>query len=258
MPMSLPPPSPDNDTAMPLWQHLDELRGVLIRCLVAVMVSLCVTYYFSEQLVLFLEQPLLDILPEGQQRLYFTGITDKFFVYLQVSIICAIFLASPYLFYQLWKFIAPGLKANERRFAIPFVTFATFTFALGLSFSYYIVIPYGYKFLIEFAGTGDHAPQAMITLNEYFSLTLKLMLAIGAVFEVPVLLVLLGKLGIIDAPLLSKNRRFAFVVSAIVSAIATPSPDAFTMLLVMGPLYLLYEVSIIGVRWVTKAEEVKA
>lgn len=249
---------PEDDRSMPLWQHLDELRAALVRSLIAILIAFCVTYYYSDFIVRFLEQPLLDILPAENQKLYFTGIADKFFIYLKVSIIAAIALASPYLFYQIWWFIAPGLKPAERKFAGPFVLFATTTFLMGVAFAYYLVIPYGYKFLIEFASDSDH--QAMITIGEYFSLTLKLILAIGLVFEVPVLLVLLGKLGIIDAKILAKNRRFAFVVSSIIAAIATPSPDAFTMILVLVPLYLLYEVSIIGVGIVnpaTKKEETK-
>lgn len=236
---------------MPLWQHLDELRKVLIRCLLIVGIAMCATYNFATEIIRFLEAPLLEILPEGQQKLYYTGITDKFFVYLKVSALAAVVVSSPLLFHQIWKFVAPGLKPEERRFALPFVLFSTIAFLSGMAFAFYLVIPFGYKFLIEFGGD-DH--QALITLGEYFSLTVKMILAIGCVFEVPVLFVLLGKFGLIDAPTLAKNRRLAFVVSAVVSAIATPSPDAFTMLLVMVPLYLLYEASIVGVRWVNPTQ----
>lgn len=238
-------PHDSDDTSMPLWQHLDELRNALVRSLIAVCAGLAVTYNFSDYIVRFLEKPLLDVMPADQQRLYFTGLTDKFFVYLQVSVLASLVLVSPFVLYQIWKFVSPGLKPTERKFVFPFVTFATLTFLIGLSFGYYFVLPYGYKFLIEFAGDSH---QAMITLSDYFSLTLKMLFGIGLVFELPVVLILLGKIGIIDDKFLSRNRRFAFVAAAVVGAIITPSPDAFTMLLVAIPLYLLYEVSIVGVR----------
>jgi len=243
-----PTPDPDLDPSrMPLWEHLEELRLRLFYSVIGLAVGFCVTYAYSDWLILWLEKPLLNILPEGQKHLYFTGITDKFVVYLQVSLLAAVALMSPFLFYQLWRFVSPALRDSERRFVFPFVIFASFSFLSGLAFAYYIVVPYGYEFLLHFGGAQD---QALITLTEYFSLTLKLLLAIGVIFEVPVVLVLLGKVGIVNDEFLRQNRRYAVVASAVVAAIATPSPDAFTMLIVMAPLYLLYEISIVGVKWV--------
>jgi sec-independent protein translocase protein TatC len=155
---------------------------------------------------------------------------------------------SPYLFYEIWKFASPGLYRRERRFLLPFVGFGSGAFIAGICFAFYLVIPTGYKFLIQFGSPNE---RAIITLTEYFSLTLKLMLALGLIFELPVIFVLLAKFGLVTAKQLSGYRRHAFVASAVVSAVATPTPDAFTMILVMAPLYLLYEVSIIAVRWVT-------
>ena len=137
---------------------------------------------------------------------------------------------------------------------IPFMFAGTFAFILGLTFAYSIVLPYGYKFLMEFGSPNE---KAIITLTQYFSLTLKLLFGLGLVFELPVLLVLLGKFGIVDAPMLIRYRRHAFVGVAVLSALITPSPDAFTMLLVMGPLWLLYEASIIGVKWVTRNQDIE-
>lgn len=238
--------SSSEDHAMPLWEHLDELRRRMIRSLIAVGLALTVTYNVSDEIVNFLEQPLLKVLPEGQQKLYFTGLTDKFFVYLQVSVLSALVLVSPYLFFELWKFVSPGLKPKEKKFVFPFVLFATGTFLVGLAFGYYLVLPYGYQFLVEFGGDSH---QAMITLQEYFSLTLKMLLGIGIIFELPVVLILLGKVGIVNATFLAHHRRYAFVGAAVVGAVITPSPDAFTMILVAVPLYLLYELSILGVRF---------
>ena len=243
---------PTNDSKsgrMPVWQHLDELRQRLLWSLAAVVAGVCVTYFFLEKLIWILEKPLLDILPAHRQYLYFTGLTDKFVVYFQVCILAGCFLVSPFLFYQLWRFVAPGLREKERKFVVPFVLGATFAFALGVAFAYFLILPYGYKFLIEFGSPTD---QAMITLKEYFSLTLKLLLAVGCIFETPVLFILLGKFGLVTASQLKAHRRLAFLTAAVVAAIATPTPDAFTMCLVLVPLYLLYEVSIVTVSWMEK------
>lgn len=237
---------------MALWEHLAELRTGMIRVLIALFIGVCITYNFSEQIVHYLELPLLRVLPPGQQALYFTGLTDKFFVYLKVSFIAAAIVMSPYLFYEAWKFISPGLYKTEQRFVMPFVFFATIAFLIGVSFAFYVVIPTGYKFLVNF---GSPTERAIITLTEYFSLTLKLMLALGLVFELPVFFILLAKFGLVNSPMLAGYRRHAFVASAVIAAIATPTPDAFTMLLVMAPLYALYEVSIFAVRWVAPSEK---
>jgi len=237
----------EDPSRMPLGDHLEELRKRLFNVVIILAVGLCVTYTYSDYLILFLERPLLDLLPEGNKHLYFTGLTDKFVIYFQVSLLADVALMSPLLFYQLWKFVAPALHSNEKRFVFPFVVFATVSFLIGLAFAYYIVVPYGYAFLLTFGGEQD---RALITLTEYFSLTLKLLFGVGAVFEVPVVLVLLGKFGIVNAAFLSQHRRFAAVGAAVIAAIATPSPDVFTMFIVMVPLYLLYEISIIGVRLV--------
>jgi sec-independent protein translocase protein TatC len=235
------------ESRMPLWEHLEDLRSGLIRALVVTVLGCILTYAFIEPIMAFLEKPLLDVLPPGQAKLYYTGLTDKFVVYLKVCVLASMLLVSPYLLYEVWRFISPALHRHEKRFLIPFLTFGTVSFVLGLAFAYYLVIPYGYKFLVEF---GSPDEQAIITLTEYFSLTLKLMFALGLVFELPVVLVLLGKFGIIDSDFLVRNRRYALVGSSVVAAIATPSPDALTMILVMIPLYLLYEVGIVGVRLV--------
>lgn len=240
--------SPLEEARMAVWEHLDELRKVLIRSLIAVGLGLVVTYNFSDYIMHFLEQPLLKILPPQDARLVFTGIADKFVVYFKVSVIASLFLVLPFVLYQLWSFIRPALYEKERKFAAPFVFFGTVAFFTGLAFAYYLVIPYGYKFLIEFGNENVlTSEKPMISITEYFDLTSKLMLAVGLIFETPVILVLLGRFGIVNAGMLKRFRRHAVVASALIAAIATPSPDAFTMIIVMVPLYLLYEISIVGV-----------
>ena len=238
-----------DSTRMPLWQHLEQLRKTLFRCLGIILVGFCVTYYFSDRIIYFLEKPLLDIFPEGQKHLYFTGIGDKFFTYLKISTYSAIALTSPLLLYQIWSFVAPALYRHEKRFFGPFIFLGTAAFVAGLVFTYTLVLPTGYKFLIEF---GPKTEIPMITLVEYFSTTVQLMMALGLVFELPVALMLLAKFGIIEVKWLVKMRGHAYVLLAILAAVITPTPDAFTMLLVLVPLFLLYEVSVILVRWVTK------
>lgn len=254
------PPPPEENTAtdeldplehtrMALWEHLDDLRKCIFRSLIAICVGAVITYQYSAPIMHFLELPLLKVLPVGAQRLVYTGIADKFMVYLKVSLISALFLVLPFVLFQLWQFISPALYPKERKFAGPFVIVGTLAFFTGLAFAYYVVIPFGYEFLIQFGNdSGPHSEQAMITLADYFSLTLKLLLAVGLIFETPVILIFLGRFGLVSSEMLGKFRKHAFLGSAVVAAVATPSPDAFTMLIVMVPLYFLYEIGIVGVR----------
>jgi sec-independent protein translocase protein TatC len=232
---------------MPLTDHLAELRKRLVYALLAVGVLTAVAWNWNEALVRFLEMPLLRALPPEARRLYFTGIADKFFVYLKVCIAVGTSVATPILLYQVWRFIAPGLYRDERRAVAPFVVLGTVAFYLGLAFAYYVVLPAGYAFLVRFGGDEE----AIITLTEYFGLTLKLLLVLGFVFEVPVLILVLVRLGILDGPMLRKFRRQAFLLNAVLAAVLTPTPDAATMLLVLGPLQLLYEVSVVAAGWFT-------
>ncbi len=235
------------DEEKPLWQHLDDLRKCLIRSLLALIVGVALTFRYIEPVMRFLEAPLIKYLPVDNQHLYFTGITDKFMTYFTVGLLVSFCLTSPFILHQVWLFISPGLYRHEKRFAIPFVFFSVLSFFLGGAFAYYIVLPTGFEFLINFGG-GEEKP--IITLSEYFSFTLKMMGAIALVFEMPVVLVVLGKLGIITAAFMQHYRKHAFILISVLSAVVTPSPDALSMVMVMAPLYVLYEISIVGVRLV--------
>jgi len=230
---------------MPLTDHLTELRKRLVYAIAIIGVATAVVWNFNDIIIRFLEQPLLRSLPANAQRLYFTGIGDKFFVYLKVSMFVGCVAATPLLLYQVWRFIAPGLYQNERSSVAPFVLIGSLAFYVGLAFCYYVVLPTSYGFLVKFGGD----EQAMITLTEYFGLTLKLLIALGLVFEMPVLILILVRLGILDATMLKKFRRQAFLVNAVMAAVLTPTPDAATMLLVMIPLHLLYELALFAARW---------
>lgn len=235
---------------MALWEHLDDLRKALIRVIIVLGLVTAVTYNYAEKLLYWLEKPLLDALPQEHRKLYFTGITDKFFVYLKASIYAAIAVGVPYLLWEIWRFVSPGLYSKERKLVLPFIFLGSLFFFLGCVFGYTVVIPYGYQFLVNFAPSASEVP--LITLSDYFTVTLQLIMMMGIVFELPVVLMLLAKFGLIPQGFLSKFRGHAYVALAVVAGVVTPTPDAFTMLLVMVPLFILYEISIILVKWITK------
>lgn len=224
-------------------RHLDELRCALIRILIGFGLCFLLAYSFSDFIVKWLEAPLLQCLPGGS--LYFTGVADKFFAHIKASSIAGLVLVMPYALYELWGFVAPGLYERERRLAAPLVVGGTVAFIAGILFAYYGVLPYGYRFLLGFAGSTD---KPLITLREYLNLTFQLLLVFGLIFELPVVVMALGLLGLIRSQTLARYRRHAILLIAIFSAIVTPSVDAFTMVLAMVPLWLLYEASIVGLR----------
>ena len=241
---------PDSEPgAMPVWQHLEALRTLLIKSLGVLCLGFLITYYFSDKVIQFLENPLLSVLPAGERHLYFSGISDKFLVYLKVSFYTSLIVSSPYLLKQVWNFIAPALKERERKFAIPFLMFGSGAFFTGTVFAYYLVIPSAYRFLLNFGGANE---KPLINIVDYFSLTIQLLISMGILFELPVVLLLLGKLGVIRQELLIKFRPQAYLGLAILAAFLTPTPDAFTMCLVLGPLILLYELSVCLVKWVSQ------
>jgi sec-independent protein translocase protein TatC len=235
------------DNRMPLWQHLAELRDVLVKGLIAVGLVWLVTYYFCDRIGIVLQQPILKVLPESQRHLYFFGVAEKFMVYFKLSIVSAVGIVSPYLIYLAWWFVAPGLYKHEKKFLVPFLFFGSITFVIGVLFGYFVVLPACYRFLINF---GPNVIEPRVTLNQYFSLTLKLLLSLGIVFELPLLIVLLAKFGFVDSAMLSKYRRHAILLIAVLAALISPNPDALTMVIVMAPLWLLFELSIFMVKWV--------
>lgn len=231
-----------------LFDHLSEIRSGIFKILIALCAGLVVTWTYSDYLVGFLQRPLLNLMPESDRHMYYTGIADKFMVYLQISLLASFALTFPYTLLQVWKLFSFSLTSAKKRFLFLYIFFGSLSFLVGLSFAYYVVIPLSYKYLLQFGDTPD---EAMITLTEYFSLTIKILLIAGVVFELPVIMILLGRLGIVSHTFLKRYRRHAFLVIAIVSSIVTPSPDAVTLAAVLIPLYLLYEISIIGVRLVS-------
>ncbi|CAD7779797.1 MAG: Sec-independent protein translocase protein TatC [Candidatus Methanoperedenaceae archaeon GB37] len=231
------------ESKLPFTTHLEELRRRLIYAVVAIVLGAIIAFLFAKQLFYFLAQPLVKILPANQPMI-FTALTEAFFTYFKVALLAGFFLASPVVFYQLWKFIAPGLYEHEKKFVIPFVIFATLFFILGGAFAYYIVFPFGFKFFLGFST--DYL-KLLPKMSEYFSLSLKLIFAFGIVFEMPVITFFLAKMGVVNGEMLSSKRRYAIVLVFVVAALLTP-PDVGTQLLMAGPLILLYEVSV----WVAR------
>lgn len=235
---------PQEEKPMTLMGHLGELRTRLVRCAIAVAIAFVGCYTFAEQLFEELCRPLVAALPEGS-KLIFTALPEAFFVYLQVGFVAALFVASPYIFYQIWAFIAPGLYEEEKRFIIPLAACSAGFFLLGASFCFLVVFPFAFTFFLGFA---NESIAAMPSLSEYLGFALKLLIAFGLIFEMPLFSFFLSYMGIISADLMRRVRRYAILAIFIIAAILTP-PDVMSQLLMATPMVLLYEVSI----WVAAA-----
>ncbi|RUM36957.1 MAG: twin-arginine translocase subunit TatC [Desulfobulbus sp.] len=168
------------------------------------------------------------------------------FFYLKLALVCGILVASPVIFYQIWRFIAPGLYQHEKKVLLPFSFVSSLCFLGGAAFGYYVVFPPAFRFLI---GYSSEFLEPMPAVSEYFSLALRLLLAFGVVFELPVLMVFLAKIGLVDAPFLVKNRKYAFLIAFIIAAVLTPTPDVVNQFFMAAPLVVLYEISILAVRF---------
>lgn len=243
------PPSSRSSGLAEVKFHLGELRTRIIRIAYALLFGFGVAYFFSDQIIAFMEQPLLAELPPGEQHLYFMGLMEKFFVYMKWSAYFGAAGVSPYVFFEIWKFISPGLYPSEKKVVRPFVFAAFIAFCCGLLFSYYVVLPQTFKFLIAF---GAKTEKPMINLSQYFSLAAQLVVTTSLLFELPVVIVLLGCLGILKLETLIKYRKHAHVGLSVVAAVITPMPDAISMILVLIPLCLLFEVSLLMIRFMQR------
>ena len=230
----------EEEGPMTLVQHLDELRKRLKYIALAAIVGCLACYGFAEELFNLLVAPMVKFMPE-QSSFIFTAPQEAFLTYLKVAALAGIFLTSPYIFYQIWSFIAPGLYEEERKYIIPVAVFSALFFVGGASFGYFVVFPAAFEFFMSF--NNEHI-QAMLKLDEYLSFSIKLLLAFGFVFEMPLFALVLSRIGILTADMMRKVRRFAVLGAFVVGAILTP-PDVFSQLLMAGPLLVLYEISII-------------
>lgn len=226
---------------MTFWEHLDELRGVIIRCLAVTLVLMGVAFVFKEEVF------AVVLYPKGNElHLINTAVTGQFVTHMMVSFYAGLVGAMPYILYQLFHFVSPALYRQERRLALCLVLSGYIMFALGVLFTYFVIFPFTLHFLGNYQV--DAEVENLISLGSYIDTLLMLSLTLGIVFELPVVSWLLGRFGLLHADLMRRHRRDALLAIVIVAAIITPTSDAFTLMLVSVPVYLLYEISILVVR----------
>lgn len=243
---------------MTFWDHLDVLRSSLIRMGVTVVIFAVAAFMMKETLFSVVLAPrssdfvtyrLLGV-EEFSLHLMNTGLTEQFMIHMRTALYAGLLLASPYILYELFRFVSPGLYQNERRYAVWIVGAAYAMFLVGTLVNYFVVFPLTVRFLGTYQVSPDVAN--MLTIQSYVDTLLGMSLVMGVVFELPVVCALLGRIGLINAQLMAGYRRHAIVAILVVAAIITPTTDVFTLFVVALPIYLLYEVSTVIVRWVHK------
>ena len=253
---------PIDDKPMPLMDHLLELRQRLMWSLAAFAIAFLACYYFSQQIYGFLARPLANILAahgDGDRRMIYTALYEAFFTYLKVAFFGAVFFSFPMWATQLWLFIAPGLYRSEKRALRPFLIMSPIPFVMGAALAYYFIFPLAWSFFISFetpAGAGGIPIQLEAKVNEYLDLVMALILAFGVAFQLPVLLILLVRVGLVQIETLKKGRRYAIVAIFVAAAILTP-PDVISQVGLALPMILLYEFSILFASWSQRKRDAK-
>lgn len=243
-------PGEQSDT---LVGHLLELKSRMTRALAGVLVGFLAAYPFKERIFSFFIEPMNRTLPE-QSSFIFTNPGEAFFTYLKVSLLTGFLLAIPVVLYQFWAFVAPGLYKNERRVFFPVLILSIFLFLFGAAFSFFLVFPLAFQFLVGFA---NEEIMAMPTMKEYLGFSLTLILAFGASFEIPVVCMALVRLGMVTVEGMRAKRRYVFAGAFILAALITP-PDVISQVLLGFPVWLLYELGIVLSRYVTPQEEAES
>ncbi len=234
-----------DDTQAPLLEHLIELRTRLVKSLVALVLAFAVCFYFADEIFGFLVRPLTASFPEGEGQLIYTRLYEAFFVEIKVALFAAFFVSFPIISNQLWAFVAPGLYAREKQAFLPFLIATPVLFTLGGALAYFVVMPLAFTWFLGFQGeTGGLEAQALPAMGEYLDLVMRFILAFGASFLLPVLLMLLNRAGLVSREQLVKARRYVIVAVFILAAIITP-PDPLTQVMLAAPLLLLFEGSLL-------------
>lgn len=236
----------------PFFSHMQELRRRLIIGVVAWLIAFMACYNYAELLFQFIAEPVRQALPDGSS-LVFIHATEPFFTYLKVAAVAGLLVSLPVLLWQLWMFVAPALYPGEKRLAVPFVLSSCLCFAAGTYFGFTFVFPVIFTFLINY-GIGVSDVKAMLSIGGYLSMSTRLLLAFGLVFELPIVIFFLARLGIVDYHWLARNRRYAFLLAFVVGAMLTP-PDLFSQVSIALPFIVLYEVGVWVARFFGKKKE---
>ena len=234
-----------DDTKAPLLEHLIELRRRLLWSLAALIAAFAICFYFAKPIFAVLVQPLLQA---GQGRLIFTDIFEAFFVEVKVALFAALLVCFPVFAIQIWKFVAPGLYAREKKALLPFLLLTPVFFGAGVAFAYFAAMPWALHFLLSFEGeVGGVQQEALPGVGNYLSFSTRFLFGFGIAFLLPILLMILERAGIVTRQQLVRSRRYAIVGAAVVSAVLTP-PDVVSQLMLLVPLYALYELAILSIR----------
>jgi len=249
------------DKKMPLTEHLGELRRKIIISLTALFITFLILFNYSEDIFKFIMFPLkyslnfsvknmnLHFIPQDKlqnTKLVFLAPAEAFWMNIKIALVSGLIISLPVIFYQLWKFISPGLNPKERRYVVPFILITTGLFLIGTAFCFFIVLPFAMRFLLTYK-VGDFL-SPMLSVGNYVDFCLKFLLAFGVVFELPVAIIFFTRTGLVTQKTLAKNRKYAILLAFVVAAILTPTPDAFNQTLMAVPMIILYEVGILASR----------
>jgi sec-independent protein translocase protein TatC len=245
---------PLEDKKMPVMEHLVELQVRLTRAVIATGIVFVVTFFYADTLVQWLRVPLQNMFVPGSLTWVPTDLPTVPFVFLapaealwqnvKVAGLFAVVLATPYILWEIWQFVVPGLHVHERRFVGPFVLLSTAAFYAGVLFSFFFVLPFALNFLISYGVNAGFIPQ--LSIAQYVGFALWFLMVFGVIFEVPLAITLMAKLGWVDAPFLKRYRKWAFLAAFLVAAILTPTPDPFNQCIMALPMYFFYEVGIVS------------
>ncbi|WP_413292155.1 twin-arginine translocase subunit TatC [Bdellovibrio sp. HCB185ZH] len=227
--------------AQSLYEHLGELRFRLVRMVWILLIATGICYHFSEQVFDYIRAPIAPYLPGG--GLIYTGPLDKFIAHIKISFVCGILISCPLWLYQVWKFVAPGLYQKEKKYSMGFIFAGSILFILGAAFSYYVVLPMAFHFLMNYGGTVD---KPMISIEQYLGFFTQMCLMFGVSFELPLVISIMGMMGLVSQKFLKEKRRYAIMGLAVAAAIITP-PDLMSMVMMLIPMVLLYEIGVIMV-----------